>query len=221
MLSVCALLLWKDDLSGMGPAPILDELGAVKLGNCGVNVTLFLLGWFDSLIELGQLEDDLGMDVHWSEPTSLAQIKRTLQNRGLKVDAYRDARLDEVLRHLDAGRICLLHVQGDDHPSGHFYLLVARSPTSVLLVDAGSWHKWVPIEQFKEKFGKSFTGFCLLVSKADANPRQRHTLDESIRKTSHAVQEPMVDRVTWFPQKIDYGLVSDSVTLQKPEGITI
>ncbi len=31
----------------------------------------------------------------------------------------------------------------------------------------------------------------------------------------------MVDRVTWFPQKIDYGLVKDSVTLQKPEDITI
>ncbi len=91
MLSVCALLLWKDDLSAMGPAPILDELGAVKLGNCGANVTLFLSAWFNSTSKLDRLEDDLGVGPHWSEPASLAEIKRTLQNGGLKVDAYRDA----------------------------------------------------------------------------------------------------------------------------------
>jgi len=72
---------------------------------------------------------------------------------------------------VDGKQICVLHVQRRDSPAGHFYLLVARRSTEVLLVDVGSRHDWVPIEEFKGRFAKSFTGYCLFVSRPaiDAN----------------------------------------------------
>jgi hypothetical protein len=314
LVGICAIALG-GRLLGEEDSPVLRELGDAKLENCGVDVTLFLLGWFNVPVGLERLQNELGVGPHWAKATSLAQIKSALERRGLKVDAYKDARVDEVLPRIDGKQVCVLHVQRDDSPVGHFYLVVARRLTEVFLVDAGTRQDWVPIQEFNEKLGKSFTGYCLFISQANPNPQPEHTLDEKIievdvgtitnspgillvtipvvntkqvpivvekasgscgcfngagfrgerptrlepgekqvlelrfdrasigvgdvrraatlsvkdtearevqiKITAHVFQLPVEQRVTWFPQKIDYGLVKDTGTLLRPQDVAI
>jgi hypothetical protein len=141
------------------------ELGKAKIDNCGANVTLFLLSWFNVPIEFTHLEGGLEVGSHWEQATSLEKIKNVLVEGGLRVDAFKEARLDELPPKVHAEQLCLMHVQRGSPPAGHFYLLVATNATAVLVVDAGHGEKWLPIQEFKQRFDTQFTGYCLFVSR--------------------------------------------------------
>jgi hypothetical protein len=143
----------------------LEELGAIKLDNCGASVSLFLLEWFEVRFDVEYLENKLELGPHWEKATSLERIKTTLTDRGLRVAAYKEARIDELLPLLDGKQLCLIHVRKNNLPQGHFFLIIAKSGTTVFVVDAGHSQKWIPIPQFKEQFEKEFTGYCMFVSR--------------------------------------------------------
>ncbi len=133
--------------------------------NCGLNACAFVARWFDRFVDPYGMQGELEIGDHCERPASLLAVKRSLEGRGLKVSAYKEARLEELLAEVDGKHVCLFHINVEDSAAGHFYVLVAATRSHVLLVDAAKRFAWVPVDKFKAEFGDSFSGFYLSVSR--------------------------------------------------------
>src|SRR5580704_11782476 len=153
-------------LYAQADSDILPELYDVKVDNCGLNAALFLLYWFDLPVGISQLQSELRVGPHWELPTSMLLLKKEFEVKGLTVNAYKDATLDEVLASVDDKHVCLLHVNIENSKEGHFYLVTAVQSRGVLLVDAMKSHDWIQVDDFKNQFAKSFSGYYLSVSRS-------------------------------------------------------
>ena len=145
---------------------VLQEFSDLKIDNCGLKAAVFLLDWFDIPIDLSDLQNELQVGLNWERPASMLSLKESLEAEGLRVSAYKDATLDEMLTGLDGKHVCLLHVVTVEGPkAGHFYLVTAAAKGRVLVVDSARHYEWVQTAEFKSRFAQSFSGFYLSVSR--------------------------------------------------------
>ncbi len=71
------------------------------------------------------------------------------------------------------------------------------------------------------KFNRSSLGLGGVQRYVSLHLRDTEARDLEIKVSVRVVERPVEQRVVWFPQKIDYGLVKDADIFQKPQELTV
>ena len=158
------ILLGQQRTIAQGLSPAIQELGDARISNCGLNTFVFVLKYFGHNTDLTKLSKQLEVGDHWENAVNMLTIKQTLQESGLKVEAFKNATIDEILAEVNKERICIIHILVGNASVGHYYVIMATGQKGIFVVNAGKNTSWITIEKFKNDFENIFTGYCMFVS---------------------------------------------------------
>jgi hypothetical protein len=176
-----AVMMLCGTVNGEYPSPLSDIRPANKAGNCGIWVTAFTLGVFQSPFEMSKLAVELDTNDAWDEPVDMSHIKVSLEKAGLHTEAFKKATSDEVfekLSHAAVDSVAILHLKNRPNRVGHFVVLMAPNQNRELYIDVGRPPEWVSANSLKAKMNDDFSGLFLFVS-STAPPEPVFILDGS------------------------------------------
>jgi hypothetical protein len=185
----------------------LPQLGQQKLTNCGLNAAIFVCRHFGTPSAVDELAEDLCIGEHHERAASLLALKRAFLHRGLSVEGYRDARIEEIASALDGASLWLLHVNRMPESPGHFYVVGGRDGEQICWIDPSVWRRWLsPAELAAELEGK-FDGWCLRIGPPEERPRASLPAGEA-------------RLVAWFPQRVNLGMILPEHASRTPITVT-
>jgi hypothetical protein len=172
----------------------LPQLGQQKLSNCGLNAAVFVCRHFQVPSAVDALAAELAVGDYHQRPASLLALKQVFVARGLSVEAYRDARIEEIASALDGASLWLLHVTRSPESAGHFYILAGQDPERICWVDPVSSREWTSSTSLAAKLEGQFSGWCLRIGPPESNV---------------VASQPVADSavVVWFPEHVNLGLI--------------
>jgi hypothetical protein len=173
----------------------LPQLGHQKLNNCGLNAAVFVCRHFQVPSAVDALAAELGVGNYYQRPASLLGLKQVFTARGLSVEAYRDARFEEVANALDGTALWLLHVNKSPESLGHFYILAGQDPSRICWIDPVRTCEWTSSTNLTVELEGKFQGWCLRI----APPEPGACALRLVNDTSG---------VAWFPDRVNLGVVT-------------
>lgn len=185
----------------------LPQLGPQKLSNCGLNAAVFVCRHFQVPSAVDALAAELAIGDYHQRPASLLALKQAFVARGLSVEAYRDARIEEIASALDGASLWLLHVDRSAESPGHFYILAGRDPEGICWIDPVNSREWTNSTSLAAELEGKFSGWCLRIGPPEPNAR---------------ASQPGADSagVAWFPEQVNLGVILPEQVLRTSVTIT-